>query len=109
MTDPIIKTRVPILFLFLALLLAAAPLSRAADPGLQPGDTAPSFKLKDQDGKEQTLKSVAGPNGLLVLFSRSADWCGLCKSQLIDLEASREVLRKKEFVLLLLRMTLQRS
>jgi peroxiredoxin len=69
--------------------------AHALDSGLQPGGTAPAFTLKDQDGKVQTLQSLAGPHGLLVLFSRSADWCGLCKSQLIDLESARHAFEAK--------------
>lgn len=69
--------------------------AHALEAGLQPGDTAPAITLKDQDGKVQTLQSLAGPHGLLVLFSRSADWCGLCKSQLIDLESARHVFEAK--------------
>jgi len=64
--------------------------THAADYGLQPGVRAPAFTLKDQDGNPQTIKSLSGPNGLLVLFNRSADWCSFCKSQLIDLDSVRE-------------------
>jgi peroxiredoxin len=69
--------------------------ARAEEPGLQPGAKVPAFTLKDQDGNPQTLKSLAGPNGLLILFNRSADWCPFCKSQLIDLEAARHNFESK--------------
>ncbi len=69
--------------------------AHALDAGLQPGSTAPAFTLKDQNGKAQTLQSLTGPHGLLVLFSRSADWCALCKSQLIDLESARHLFEAK--------------
>jgi peroxiredoxin len=69
--------------------------AHALDAGLEPGATVPVFTLKDQDGKAQTLQSLAGPHGLLVLFSRSADWCALCKSQLIDLESARHTFEAK--------------
>ncbi len=82
-----------------ACLLALATLSvspaRAGDTGLQPGAKIPPFSLKDQDGNVQTLQSLAGPNGLLLLFNRSADWCPFCKSQLIDLEAARHNFESK--------------
>ena len=71
------------------LCLAAALSARCADTGLQPGTRAPSFTLEDQDGNPQTLRSLSGRNGLLILFNRSADWCPFCKSQLIDLETAR--------------------
>jgi len=73
-----------ILFATICALSAQTP-----DRGLQPGAKVPAFTLKDQDGIPQTPKSLAGPNGLLILFNRSADWCPFCKSQLIDLEAAR--------------------
>jgi peroxiredoxin len=69
--------------------------AHALESGLQTGDTVPAFTLKDQDGKVQTLRSLSGPHGLLLLFSRSADWCGLCKSQLIDLESARHAFQAK--------------
>jgi peroxiredoxin len=75
--------------LALFIMLSSVLSARAEDSGLQPGTKVPAFALKDQDGKTQTLKSLAGPNGLLVLFNRSADWCPFCKSQLIDLEGAR--------------------
>lgn len=38
------------------------------------GEKVPYFALTDQHGQTQTLDSLAGPNGLLLVFSRSADW-----------------------------------
>lgn len=74
----------------LIIFATSCPLSaHGVNSGLQPGAKVPSFRLKDQDGNSQTLKSLSGPNGLLILFNRSADWCPFCKSQLIDLEAAR--------------------
>ena len=64
-------------------------LAHSENSGLQPGAKIPTFSLKDQDGNSQTLSSLSGPNGLLILFNRSADWCPFCKSQLIDLETAR--------------------
>jgi peroxiredoxin len=72
-------------------VIALVPLVTKAesDTGLQPGAKVPSFTLKDQDATPQTLQSLSGPNGLLLIFNRSADWCPFCKSQLIDLESAR--------------------
>lgn len=36
--------------------------------------TAPSISAPDQHGQIQTLKTLAGRNGLLLVFVRSADW-----------------------------------
>jgi len=42
--------------------------------GLSSGDVAPSFKARDQFGKEQDNRTLAGANGTVLLFFRSADW-----------------------------------
>jgi cytochrome oxidase Cu insertion factor (SCO1/SenC/PrrC family) len=42
--------------------------------GPQVGETVPSFSLVDQRGASRDLQSLAGPNGLMLVFSRSADW-----------------------------------
>jgi peroxiredoxin len=77
------------LSLLALLCVPMASKAYAVDTGLQPGSNAPAITLNDQDGKVQTLRSLSGPHGLLILFSRSADWCALCKSQLINLESAR--------------------
>lgn len=38
------------------------------------GQKIPPFEAVDQNGKRQTFESLKGPNGLLLLFHRSADW-----------------------------------
>ena len=42
--------------------------------GPQIGARVPDFSLIDQHGRTQTLKSVLGPNGAMLVFFRSADW-----------------------------------
>jgi hypothetical protein len=42
--------------------------------GLPAGEKAPAFSLRDQFGSEQTLQSLEGPHGTVLLFFRSADW-----------------------------------
>jgi hypothetical protein len=42
--------------------------------GLAVGDKAPSFSLRDQLGRAQTLDALKGSNGTVLLFFRSADW-----------------------------------
>jgi hypothetical protein len=49
-------------------------LSDAADMGLPAGAAAPEIKLRDQSGRERDFASLSGPNGLVVVFFRSADW-----------------------------------
>ena len=46
----------------------------ASDWGPAPHSTAPAINAPDQHGEVQTFKTLAGRNGLLLLFVRSADW-----------------------------------
>jgi hypothetical protein len=38
------------------------------------GAKVPAFSAVDQFGRTQTLESVAGPEGTMIVFYRSADW-----------------------------------
>jgi len=42
--------------------------------GLAVGQQAPAFSVRDQFGRVQTLDSLKGANGTVLLFFRSADW-----------------------------------
>ena len=42
--------------------------------GPQVGEVVPDFSLPDQHGTIQTLESLMGPNGVMLVFHRSADW-----------------------------------
>jgi len=42
--------------------------------GLAVGQKAPAFSLRDQFGRVQTLETLRGTNGTVILFFRSADW-----------------------------------
>ena len=42
--------------------------------GPQVGQKVPDFSLTDQSGRTRTLSSLMGPKGLVLVFSRSADW-----------------------------------
>jgi peroxiredoxin len=42
--------------------------------GPQVGDRVPEFSLKDQNGRMQTLQTIMGPKGAMLVFYRSADW-----------------------------------
>jgi hypothetical protein len=41
-------------------------------PGI--GQKVPDFSLADQHGRIRALSDLTGRNGLLLVFSRSADW-----------------------------------
>ena len=38
------------------------------------GEKVPDFALTNQHGQSLTLNELMGPSGLLLVFSRSADW-----------------------------------
>ena len=45
-----------------------------ATSGLNVGAKIPDFELPDQYGKARKFRDLAGRDGLLLVFSRSADW-----------------------------------
>jgi peroxiredoxin len=75
------------------LLLAFALAGIAQGPDI--GQKLPSFRLPDQHGRMQTFESVRGPNGAMLVFYRSADWCTFCKSQLVEMQQSLEDLKRR--------------
>lgn len=58
----------------LAVMPAMLPAQTPQDPGPAPGEPIPAFSVSDQHGRTQTFDSLKGPNGLVLLFYRSADW-----------------------------------
>jgi hypothetical protein len=42
--------------------------------GPQVGQVVPDFRLQDATGKVWTRESIMGPQGAMLVFSRSADW-----------------------------------
>lgn len=64
----------------LALFAAAVGAQQPTPPvdtaklGPQVGTVVPPLSGTDQFGKAQTLASLSGPKGLMLVFSRSADW-----------------------------------
>ena len=63
--------------------------------GPQIGQAAPDFRLADQLGHTWTRDSLMGPNGLMLVFSRSADWCPYCKTQMIELQSRAEEIKSR--------------
>jgi cytochrome oxidase Cu insertion factor (SCO1/SenC/PrrC family) len=77
--------------LLAALVCLAQPLASATEPkqttgptdvtkspvdrlGPHVGERLPDFVLPDQNGRRRTLASLMGEKGLVLVFSRSADW-----------------------------------
>jgi len=61
---------------FIVLLLAGRVGSQVdvARLGPQVGDQVPALSLTDHRGQPQTLASLAGAKGTMLVFFRSADW-----------------------------------
>ena len=51
-----------------------ASIKMLAGIGLAVGQKAPAFSAPDQFGTQQTLETLQGPHGTVLLFFRSADW-----------------------------------
>src|ERR1700722_15608098 len=54
--------------------LHIASFKMLTDIGLAVGRKAPAFTARDQFGREQSLDTLKGPKGTVLLFFRSADW-----------------------------------
>lgn len=63
--------------------------------GLDVGQKAPAFSARDQFGRDQTLETLKGSKGTVLLFYRSADWCPYCKGQLIQLQSAKARFEKQ--------------
>jgi hypothetical protein len=60
--------------LTLAFAAATGAQTDISKLGPQVGGRAVDFQLVDQFGHPQSLESVAGPRGTMLVFFRSADW-----------------------------------
>jgi len=61
-------------FSCLPLLGQLQGLHDATQVGPASGATAPEFSLLDQFGQRRTMESLMGPQGVVLVFFRSADW-----------------------------------
>jgi hypothetical protein len=59
---------------WLSLAAVAALYGQNIKTGPAAGSAAPDFSAVDQAGRTQTLKSIMGPKGAMLVFYRSADW-----------------------------------
>jgi peroxiredoxin len=66
----------------------------AGNIGLAAGALAPDFQLLDQTGSKRSIAALMGPNGLAIVFFRSADWCIYCKGQLAQLQRDLPALKR---------------
>jgi len=68
--------RLSVLLLFFLFVLAAAVTAqpKLSTIGPQIGARVPDFSAVDQFGRTRTLESLAGPDGTMLVFFRSAEW-----------------------------------
>ena len=55
-------------------VIQVASIKMLTGIGLSAGEKAPAFSAPDQFGHQQSLDSLRGKNGTVLLFFRSADW-----------------------------------
>jgi hypothetical protein len=68
---------IPVLFLLSTLQAQTEKSGSRVDVsrlGPQVGERVPDFALLDQTGKSQSLQSIMGRRGAMLVFIRSADW-----------------------------------
>ncbi|MES2253456.1 MAG: peroxiredoxin family protein [Pseudomonadota bacterium] len=79
-------------------LLGSAHANPAYDLGPAIGSKVPPIGMpQDEAGKPRTLESLAGRNGTVLFFFRSASWCPYCQLQLMDLNGGVGELEKRGY------------
>ena len=79
----------------IALLIPAAAL--AFDVGPAVGSQAPALHVTDVAGKAQTVASLTGKKGVVVMFFRSAKWCPYCQAQLTEFRDAQAPLEARGY------------
>jgi hypothetical protein len=60
--------------LMTGLMLQGLVLAAHVPTGPEVGAAIPAFEVSDLNGRPQTLATLTGPKGLMLVFFRSADW-----------------------------------
>jgi peroxiredoxin len=91
--------RIATVVAFAALIFATlAAFASAEDLGPPVATKAPDIGTRlDQTGKPRTFADLMGQNGLVLMFSRSADWCPFCRAQLIDVNGGVTEIEKRGY------------
>jgi peroxiredoxin len=77
---------------------ALSAAAAADDLGPPVGVSAPDIGTRlDQTGKPRKLADVMGPNGVVFMFFRSADWCPYCQAQLIEMNGGNADIEKRGY------------
>ena len=87
------------IFALVAIVAASVTSGMSANElGPAVGTKAPDIgKRLDQDGKSRTFADLAGRNGLVLMFNRSAGWCPFCQAQMIELNGGNAEIEKRGY------------
>ncbi len=80
-------------------LAAISPALAGIDIGPAVGSAAPAVTAVDGHGAARSLASIAGKNGTVLVFFRSARWCPYCQKQLIEFKAAAKPLAARGYAL----------
>ncbi|MDO9317458.1 MAG: peroxiredoxin family protein [Gammaproteobacteria bacterium] len=75
-------TGLPAAMLGLVLLQSAQAQEFIWAPQLPVGSALPTISAQDQTGTLRSLRDITGKKGLVLVMSRSFDWCPFCIAQL---------------------------
>lgn len=64
----------------------SADIAETPEIGVTVGSSAPNFTLYDSASNALTLADLAGEDGVVLAFTRSAEWCPFCQKQMKELE-----------------------
>ncbi len=78
----------PAITLSLLLLQSAQAQEFIWAPQLPVGSALPAISAQDQTGTVRSLQEISGEKGLVLVLSRSFDWCPYCIAQLQRLVAA---------------------
>lgn len=85
----------PIITLIAALTLFVPSLSWAYT---LVGESLPiEISAQDQNTEPQTFDKLTGKNGLVLVFTRSAEWCPYCQMQMIDFQGAYEDIKAQGY------------
>lgn len=80
-----------------AISIVGAAFAQTHSAGPVIGTTLPAISAPDETGATRTLTSLSGQNGVVLLVTRSADWCPYCQQQMIGLEGARAQIEQRGY------------
>ena len=88
------KKLLSLAFILSLSILAFAQTETVYPTGLKIGDTAPDFKMADQNGKKVHLKNLLKQGPVVLVFYRG-EWCSYCNKQISKLSDSLSLVKAK--------------